>query len=222
LKVRALSGCYLYGILDLGYIAPTRVSQVAEAMIQGGVDLIQLRGKHATVEELSGMTAELHAITSAASVPLVVNDHAEIALRVPVEGVHVGQEDESIALVRKKVGRAIFVGKSTHSLDQAGAAEGEGADYIGFGPIYATPTKPDYMPIGVDQVKQVHRKVALPIFCIGGIKLNNLAQLVAAGAKRVVIVSGLLQASDVRSYARACKERLISSHSEHVNKPLRI
>jgi len=177
-------------------------------MIEGGVDVIQLRGKQQSIDRLIDLAGQLHEITLAASVPFIVNDFAEIARRVLVEGVHVGQDDDLIAHVRKKAGREIIIGKSTHGLEQAAAARNEGADYIGFGPIFATPTKPDYTPIGVTGIKRVHHEVALPIFCIGGIKLENLAQVIAAGAERVVIVSGLLQANDIAKYARACRKLL--------------
>jgi thiamine-phosphate pyrophosphorylase len=180
-------------------------------MIEGGVDLIQLRGKAKSVDELVDLAGELHEITSSASIPLVVNDHAGVCQRVMVEGVHVGQNDDSITVAREKAGRAIIVGKSTHSLDQARAAKAEGADYIGFGPIFATPTKPDYKPIGLDNIKQAHADVTLPIFCIGGIKIDNLKQVIAAGAHRVAIVSGLLKASDITNYARDVKRMLNSS-----------
>jgi len=88
------------------------------------------------------------------------------------------------------------------------AAQREGADYIGFGPIFATPTKPDYQPIGLNEIEGVHRDVVLPIFCIGGIKIDNLKQVITAGARRVAIVSGLLQAPDIAEYARTCKNLL--------------
>jgi thiamine-phosphate pyrophosphorylase len=103
-----------------------------------------------------------------------------------------------------------LVGKSTHNLAQARAAHGEGANYIGFGPLFATPTKPDYKPIGLGDIKQVHVDFALPIFCIGGINIDNLAQLIAAGAQRVVIVSGLLKSPDIVDYARRAKQLLQS------------
>ena len=122
-----------------------------------------------------------------------------------IQGVHVGQEDDSIAQVRRAVRRPVIVGKSTHSLGQAIAAEREGADYIGFGPLFATPTKPDYLPIGLEGIRELHRQVKIPIFCIGGIKLENLEQVIAAGAKRVVIVSGLLQSDDPTDYGRRAK-----------------
>ena len=179
-------------------------------MIEGGVDLIQLRGKKKSIEELADLAAELHKITSRSSIPLIVNDYAAIAQRLPIEGVHVGQDDAPIAVVRQTAGRPLIVGKSTHSLEQATAAQQEGADYIGFGPIFATPTKPDYQPIGLNHIKRVHADVTRPIFCIGGIKLDNLEQVIAAGARRVVIVSGLLKAPDIANYARRAKKLLTS------------
>jgi len=203
-----LTRCRLYGIIDLGYINASRAVRTAKAMIEGGVDLIQLRGKERPINALFDLAARLHEVTSAASVPLIVNDHAEIARKVPVEGVHLGQDDDSIVVAREKAGRDMVVGKSTHSLVQARAAAHEGADYIGFGPLYATPTKPDYQPIGLGDIAQVHADVTVPIFCIGGIKLENLPDVLAAGARRVVIVSGLLQASDIVKYAREAKRAL--------------
>src|SRR5207244_8278512 len=115
---------------------------------------------------------------------------------------HVGQGDSTIADVRKFVGRPVRVGKSTHSFEQAVAAQEEGADYIGFGPLFATPTKPDYPPIGLHAIRKIHNAVQIPIFCIGGIKLNNLDAVIAAGAQRVVIVSELLQSGKVGAYAK--------------------
>lgn len=206
-----LTNARLYGIVDLGYIDIADASGTTELMTEGGVDLIQLRGKEQSVDELSALAAKMHRIVSDARLPLIVNDYVEVARRTEIEGVHVGQEDDSVATVREKAGRAILVGKSTHSLKQAGAAQKEGADYIGFGPIFATPTKPDYQPIGLTDIRQVHAEVSLPIFCIGGIKLQNLEQVIAAGAQRVVIVSGLLKAADIIEYAREARRLLNSS-----------
>ena len=209
--MRSLHDCHLYGIIDLGYVEESNAVHVAEAMVKGGVDLIQLRGKEQSIDKLVDLGEELHELTSRSSTPLIVNDHAEIARRVPVEGVHIGQDDDSIELARRKAGRAVVVGKSTHSLEQAHAAQREGADYIGFGPIFATPTKPNYAPVGLSNIKRVHEEVSLPIFCIGGIKIDNLEQVISAGARRVAIVSGLLKAPDIAKYARACKELLVES-----------
>jgi len=206
--LRNLSDCRLYGILDLGYVGIDDAERVTKSMIDGDVDLIQLRAKEHSVEEIVDLAGKLHEVTSAAGVPLIVNDHAEVAAKVLVEGVHLGQDDDSLAHARKKAGRDVLVGKSTHSLEQAVEAEREGADYVGFGPIFATPTKPDYQPIGLTGIKRVHNEITVPAFCIGGIKINNLGQVIAAGARRVAIVSGLLKAPDIAKYARACKALL--------------
>jgi len=177
-------------------------------MIEGGVDLIQLRGKGKSLDELAGHAVQLRELTGKSGTPLIVNDYAKIASHVPVEGVHVGQDDDSVEVVRRKAGREILVGKSTHSLEQALAAQREGADYIGFGPIFATPTKPDYAPIGLADIRRVHAEVSLPIFCIGGINLDNLQSVIDAGAKRVVMVSALLKAHSIVDYARCATDML--------------
>ena len=215
--MRDLNDCRLYGILDLGYIEAQQCPAIARQMIQGGVDIIQLRGKEASLETLTSLARELHRITSEGGVPLIVNDHAEVARQVEIEGVHVGQDDDAVAAVRARVGRQMIVGKSTHSLEQARAGEGEGANYIGFGPVFATPTKPDYVPIGLADIAQVHREVTVPIFCIGGIKLENMETVIAAGARRVAIVSGLLQAAAVQEYASNCRQLLLNSPMPRLN-----
>jgi thiamine-phosphate pyrophosphorylase len=206
--MRALYECRLYGIVDLGYVQESDVARVVEQMIEGGVDLIQLRGKGKSLDELAGHAARVHELTAGCSTPLIVNDHAEIASQIPVEGVHVGQDDDSIEVARRKAGRQILVGKSTHSFGHALAGQREGADYIGFGPIFATPTKPDYAPIGLSDIGRVHAEVSLPIFCIGGINIDNLQSVIDAGAKRVVMVSALLNAQSIVDYARCATDML--------------
>jgi len=206
--VNPLANARLYGILDLGYVEPNDAACIVEQMIDGGVDLVQLRGKRNSIEKLVDLAGELHELTTKSSTPLIVNDYAEIASQVPVEGVHVGQHDDSIELTRRKAGRNILVGKSTHSLEQARGAQREGADYIGFGPIFATPTKPDYPPIGLADIRRVHAEVSLPIFCIGGINIDNLQSVIDAGAKRVVMVSALLKAHSIVDYARCATDML--------------
>jgi thiamine-phosphate pyrophosphorylase len=203
-----LDRCRLYGILDLSYVESSEAENVVVQMIDGGVDLIQLRAKEHPAAEIAQIAALLHDGTQRRGVPLIINDHPEIARLVPADGVHVGQDDLPIAEAREIAGPNCMVGKSTHSVDQAIRAFYEGADYIGFGPIFATPTKPDYAPVGLEEIRKVHEAVHIPIFCIGGIKLDNLPEVMEAGARRVVIVSGLLQAKDIATYGRAAKELL--------------
>src|ERR1051325_2760186 len=204
----SLHECRLYGIIDLGYVKGRDAARIVGEMIEGGVDLIQLRGKTKSIGELVELSQELHELTAKSGTPLIVNDYAEVARRTPVEGVHVGQDDDPVETVRKRIPRDIVVGKSTHSVEQARAAEREGADYIGFGPLFATPTKPEYTPIGLGNIRRVHAEVVLPIFCIGGINIDNLQTVIEAGAKRVVMVSALLKAHSIVDYARCATDML--------------
>jgi len=198
----------LYGILDLGYVPPADVETMTVALCEGGVDLLQLRAKKATKSEVEQLARRMQAVMRDFDVPLIINDHADIAAQIACEGIHVGQDDDAVAKAREVTGGACFVGKSTHSLAQAVAAQAEGADYIGFGPLYATGTKPDYIPIGLADIAEAHRRVSLPIFCIGGVNATRLDEVLAAGARRVVVVSAFLQATDVRAEVRAQKARL--------------
>ena len=207
----------LYGILDLGYVAAADLERVAEQMLQGGVDIVQLRAKDSDEHAIEAFGNRIQPILAAASVPLIINDYPELVPSVGADGAHVGQEVLAVADARWRAGRALagevappIIGKSTHSLEQAVAAARDGADYIGFGPLFPTPTKLGRPGIGLENIRRVHELVQIPIFCIGGIKLENLDQVVAAGARRVVIVSGILQASDIAAYCREVKSRLPS------------
>ena len=213
--MKTLQDALLYGILDLGYVAPADMERVASQMVQGGVDLLQFRAKNHSESEIERLAAKLAPIAESAGIPLILNDHPQLVPSVGAHGAHVGQEDFSVADARWRAGRSLagevtppMVGKSTHSLSQAAAAEEEGADYIGFGPLFATPTKPGRPAIGLEEIRAAHARSRIPIYCIGGIKLENLEAVIAAGARRVVIVSGLLQAADIAGYARRAKALL--------------
>lgn len=201
----------LYGILDLGYVSRGAVVSTAEALVQGGIDLLQLRAKNHGGDEIAAMGLQVLEVTRAKGVPLIINDHLEVAVAIGADGIHVGQDDASVEAVRERVGPGCLVGKSTHSLEQARRASREPVDYIGFGPLFATPTKPDYPAIGLDDIETAHRELdPLPIFCIGGIKRENLSTVTKHGARRVVIVSGLLQAEDPAAYIADCQAQLKS------------
>jgi thiamine-phosphate pyrophosphorylase len=212
---KRLAKARLYGILDLGYIAEDSLERMAAQLCEGGVDIVQLRAKgrdECAIEEMANRVAP---ILRDAGVPFIINDFPELAPSVGADGAHVGQDDFSVDDARWRAGRALagevplpIIGKSTHSVEQAIAAAAEGADYIGFGPLFPTPTKAGRAAIGMGDIARVHELVSVPIFCIGGIKLENLAEVIAAGAQRVVIVSGILQARDVAAYCREAKARL--------------
>lgn len=207
----SLSQARLYGILDLGYVQADRLESLTDAMLAGGIDVLQLRAKGYAPDAIAAMAQRILPRCRTAGIPLIINDHPEVALRVDADGVHVGQDDQAVTAVRALLGPDRIVGLSSHSLAQAQAAAREPVDYIGFGPLFATPTKPDYHPIGLGDIQTVHQRVSLPIFCIGGIKLANLPQIIAAGARRVVIVSGILQSADVVAYIREAQSLLKSA-----------
>jgi thiamine-phosphate pyrophosphorylase len=207
--MKKIVDCRLYGILDLSYVAPADIAEVAEKMIRGGIDVIQLRAKHYSEKDTIWLADQILPVTRGAGVPLVINDSPEYAVECAANGVHVGQDDIAIREARALLGTSMFIGKSTHSVDQAVAAQHDGADYIGFGPLFATPTKRDYKPIGTDEIAHVHDLVSIPVFCIGGIKIENLASVIEAGARRVVIVSGILKSKDIVGYVRESKAMLM-------------
>lgn len=203
-----LTSARLYGILDLGYVKQENLLPMTQQLLTGGVDLLQLRAKGHTAAQVIEMGQRVHELTLQAGVPLIINDHPLAAKAVGCEGIHVGQEDDAVDKARQVVGSSCFVGKSTHSLAQAVAAQEEGADYIGFGPLFATGTKPDYTPIGLQEIGTVHQRVQCPIFCIGGVNAARLETVLAAGARRVVVVSAFLCAADVAAEVASLRARL--------------
>jgi thiamine-phosphate pyrophosphorylase len=208
LHLALLSLARLYAIVDTGYVTPERVPSVTEQLVLGGVDLIQLRAKKHPLASITALGRAMRALIPANGPLLILNDHPELVTEIGADGIHVGQDDLSVAEARRLAGAETIVGKSTHSLTQAMAAEKEGADYIGVGPIFATPTKPDYVPVGLALIGQVRAAVRVPQFCIGGINEATLPEVLAAGAHRVVIVSDLLRSRDIVAYCGRVKERI--------------
>lgn len=198
----------LYAILDLGYVAkPDRVA-TALKLIAGGADVLQLRAKGHDIGEIRDVAKEIFPICRATGVPFIINDYPELAAELDADGVHIGQDDGPLAAAREVVGSGKIIGRSTHSLAQARAALDEGFDYIGFGPLFPTPTKLGRPSIGLADISAMQSDVGskIPAFCIGGIKRANLPEVIAAGARRVVIVSDLLTSDDVESATREARK----------------
>ncbi|PTX99993.1 thiamine phosphate synthase [Verrucomicrobia bacterium LW23] len=200
-----------YGILDLAYTGDRDPAQLAEEMLLGGVDILQLRAKNRTKGEILAVGEAVLPVVRSFGGIFIVNDYPEIACELDADGAHVGQEDYAVSAVRCILGAGKIVGKSTHSVEQAVNAAAEGPDYIGVGPLYATPTKPDYTPVGLRLIQQVRDRVTLPQFCIGGVNARTLPQVLAAGAERIVVVSALLKGEDVRGNCAAIR-RMLDAH----------
>lgn len=198
----------LYAILDLGYVAPADLIATAMKLIAGGADLLQLRAKGCETAEIRDVAKEILPICRATGVPFIINDFPKLAAELDADGVHIGQDDGPLTAARETVGPGKIIGRSTHSLMQARAALDEGFDYIGFGPLFPTPTKLGRPGIGLADVATMQSEVGvkIPAFCIGGIKRANLPEVLESGARRVVIVSDLLTAEDVESATREARE----------------
>lgn len=192
----------LYGIVDLGVLGAGDPVKAAEQMVAGGVDLLQLRAKGREPESLERLACALRGVAESGRALFLINDWPRLADRVDADGVHLGQEDLSVAEARRILADGRLIGRSTHSLEQAVSAEREGADYIAVGPIFATPTKPEAPPVGLDLIREVREHLKKPFFCIGGIRKENLPEVLNAGADRVVMVSAILHAADIEAYCR--------------------
>lgn len=207
-----LSDARLYCILDLGYVEEVDARRVAGGLLKGGADVLQLRAKKSDPATIGRIAEGLAPLCRDAGVPLIINDFPVLAAEVDADGVHIGQDDGTLEEVRRIVGPGKIIGRSTHSLDQARAALAEGFDYIGFGPLYPTPTKPGRPAIGLSDIAAMEKEVGsrIPAFCIGGVNPATLSEVTAAGARRVVVVSALLQARDVEAAVREVKNELIA------------
>jgi len=214
--VRSLADALLYAIIDFGYVSAENAPAILEKFVAGRIDLVQLRGKNRSLDELSVLAERLLQLTKPAKIPLIANDHAEMAQRVEVQGVHVGQDDDSIEKVRAQIKRPIVVGKSTHSIEQAGRRRARRRGLHRLRPNLLHSHQTGLLACLVSRTfAKCTSEFPFPFFASAVIKLENLPQVIAAGAKRVVIVSGLLQANDIAEYARACK-RLLSQQRDHV------
>jgi thiamine-phosphate pyrophosphorylase len=206
--MKPLGDCKLYTFVDTAYLHGRAPELVAQQLCDGGSDLIQLRAKNSSPEDILRMAEKILPVTRRANVGLVINDHLEIARELGAEFCHLGQEDFFGAGYKnvselKTQNSELKIGLSTHAHAQAQRAIEAGADYIAIGPVFATGTKPMAKPVTLDYVRWAAANVTVPWFAIGGINLENLNDVLAAGATRVCIVSAILNAPDA---TKACAE----------------
>jgi len=206
---RSITQCRLYGFVEAGYLAGRNPADVTQALIDGGVDVIQVRAKELSHAKRVELTRAVISAVGRHEVPVIVNDDIDAARETGAAGVHLGQEDFA-AVTREQLTGLRIIGISTHSLPQAQQAERDGADYIGVGPVFATGTKPGVKPVGVELVRQVAGEIEIPFFAIGGITLENIDSVLAAGATRVAVVSAILNAANVTATAKMFKEKLLA------------
>jgi thiamine-phosphate pyrophosphorylase len=207
-----LGGMRLY-VITAESGGPDETARVMAAALAGGADVVQLRKKRMSTGDQYRLALSLRVLTRAHGALLIINDHADIAIAAGADGVHLGQDDLEPQTVRGMPGfEGLLIGRSTHSLEQARRAVEEGADYLGVGPVHATPTKPGRLPVGVDLVREVAAAVAVPFVAIGGIDATTVGPVIDAGARAVAVVRAVSEAEDpaaaVRELLREIAARL--------------
>lgn len=205
----------LYAFVDAAYLHGRSPAGIASQLCRGGADVVQLRAKDRSPAEVRLLAESVLPVTRAAGVPLVINDYLEVAQDLGAEYCHLGQEDffgKGYRHIGQLPGshptRGLGVGLSSHGPEQAERAIRAGADYLGVGPVFATGTKPEARPVTLDYVRWAATNIKMPWFAIGGITLQNLDEVLAAGAKAVCVVSAILNAPDIADACRQFKRRL--------------
>ena len=211
--MKPLAECRLYAFVDTAYLHGRAPQLVARQLCDGGADLIQLRAKQSSAEEIEKMAETILPVTLQAGVGLVINDHLAIARRVGAEYCHLGQEDffqtdHRLVAELKPDAAAPAIGLSTHAPDQARQALSAGADYIAIGPVFPTGTKPKALPTTLEYVRWAASHVSIPWFAIGGIHVGNVKELLTAGARRICVVSAILNAPDIEAACKGFKQAL--------------
>ncbi len=188
-----------YPIIDTSLVTISNVKYITQMIIEAGAGIIQLRGKDISTREFIETAKIIKPLTEKNNTTFVINDRVDIAVLVNANGVHLGQDDLPIKEARKILGRNKIIGISTHNIKEAVIAEKLGADYISFGPIFATSTKKDAQnPKGVNGLKSVRQNTSLPIAAIGGITLENARDVYNAGADCIAVISDILKTKDIK------------------------
>ncbi len=182
---------------------------VVKEMINSGIKLIQYREKEKNILDKYSECLEIRRLTKDAGVTFIVNDHVDLAMAVGADGLHVGQDDLPISVIREITGGKIFIGLSTHSPEQAQKAVKDGVDYIGVGPVFKTYTKKDVCdPVGFEYLEYIVKNIDLPFVAIGGIKEDNVKEIVKRGAKCVAMVTEIIGADNIGSKINSIRKQM--------------
>ena len=197
----------LYAVTDRAWTLRRTLYEQIEEALAGGVTLLQLREKHLTRPELIAEAKALLPLCHSYGAPLIVNDDAEAAVLSGADGVHVGMEDCPVAELRRRFGPDLIIGATAKTVEQARKAESAGADYLGVGAVFPSPTKSSALRITADQLKEICSSVRIPAVAIGGIGADNIGQLAGCGMAGFAVVSAIFGADDIRQAAASLKEQ---------------
>lgn len=199
----------LYAVTDRAWVGRQTLCQQIEAALEGGATLVQLREKDLDADAFLREAVEVRALCHRHGVPLIVNDNVDVALRSGADGVHVGIEDAPVAEIRRRAGADFIIGATAKTVEQARRAQQAGADYLGVGAVFPSPTKRNAIRITSAQLREICVSVSIPAVAIGGISLENARELRGCGARGIAVVSAIFAAQDVKAAAQALRRAAI-------------
>lgn len=197
----------LYAITDRGSLDKKVFFEKIEEALQGGVTILQLREKELDEDSFTDEAIEVKALCRKYGVPLIINDNVNVALKSGADGVHVGIEDMPIDEIRRKAPDSFIIGATCKTVEQAQSAERLGADYMGVGAVFPSPTKKNAVRITREQLKEICSSVSIPAVAIGGITLENVGELQGGGMSGIAVVSAVFSADDIQKAASLLKEK---------------
>lgn len=197
----------LYAITEERGNRKRPLSEMVKEVLEGGVTILQLREKHLSDEELMTEALEIKELCHSYGVPLIINDNVDLALRCGADGVHVGIEDTPVAEIRAKAGKDFIIGATAKTVEQATAAELAGADYIGVGAVFPSPTKQNAVRISNAQLHEITSSVSIPAVAIGGITLENVSQIDCSTLSGIAVVSAVFGAKNITKAAKELKAK---------------
>lgn len=192
----------LYAVTDSTWLKERTLPEVVEEALEGGATFIQIREKHLEYDEFVALAKEVKMVTDRYHVPYVINDEVGIAKLIDADGVHLGQNDEELAKAREILGPDKIIGVSAHNVEEAVAAEKNGADYLGVGAVFNTSTKTDVTDMSRETLRAICDAVSIPVVAIGGIKADNILELEGSHIDGVAVVSAIFAAEDIKEAAK--------------------
>jgi thiamine-phosphate diphosphorylase len=196
----------LYAITDRGAIGQRDFYEAIEAALKGGATILQLREKSMDEDTLIAEAKKAKKICAKYSVPLIINDNYKAAIAAGADGVHVGIEDAPVDEIRRLAGKDFIIGATAKTVEQAKAAQAAGADYLGVGAVFPSPTKKNAIRITNEQLREIVASVDIPVTAIGGISKSNMAELKGCGADGCALVSAIFAAEDIEAECRELKK----------------
>ncbi|MDD6637814.1 MAG: thiamine phosphate synthase [Lachnospiraceae bacterium] len=198
----------LYAVTDRSWTGQQSLYEQIEAALKGGVTMVQLREKHLSEDELVAEAIQIKELCHRYEVPLIINDNVDAALKSGADGVHVGIEDAPVSKIRKRAGDDFIIGATAKTTEQAKAAEAAGADYLGVGAVFPSPTKKNAIRITPQDLREICGSVAIPAVAIGGITEDNVSQIKGGGMAGVAVVSAIFAAQDIQKAAAELKTKV--------------